>query len=445
MKRFLSSLAGRLVVWVVIAQALVSVPALVASLVIWQGPEDRYFFAQMNLSRIAAAAVTPADGGLVLRETPDLRAYRAARPGVRIAVLSARGALPGSSPDLAQALKPFGYPTIASVIMTLSDGPLAGSTLVVTPLTTSHGELVLAATDNPLRMDDVPALAAYMLGYLARVMGVVLLAGAIVTPLVIAAALRPLQAASREAARIDLKARSLRLPQGEGVPSELLPLVRSINGALARLEEGFERQQRYAAQAAHELRTPLAILAARIDADGPASEGLRRDVERMRRLVDQFLLATRLERGDVTLDQQVDLVALARNVVADCSPLALAEGRDLALSPKLDRLVVAGNRGALESALVNLIQNAIQVEPVGGTIEVLVREPAEVLVIDHGPGIAAGLRDQVFEPFWRGDERRPGGGLGLAIAREAAAAHGGGVQVCDTPGGGATFRFWIGT
>jgi signal transduction histidine kinase len=78
-------------------------------------------------------------------------------------------------------------------------------------------------------------------------------------------------------------------------------------------------------------------------------------------------------------------------------------------------------------------------------VEVVVRAPAEILVIDHGPGIPPAEREQVFEPFWRRDETYPGAGLGLAIVREAAAVHGGAISIEETLGGGATFRLRLGT
>lgn len=226
------------------------------------------------------------------------------------------------------------------------------------------------------------------------------------------------------------------------MPAELRPLVRSINAALDRLDAGVRQQQRFAAMAAHEMRTPLAILTARIDSLQGLSEadGMRGDIVRIRTLVDQLLFAARLERRDVLFDEAVDLVALARNVVAECAPLAVSIGRDLALVPEVDRLPATGSVRAIESAVSNLVQNAMRMEPVGGTVEVVVRAPADILVVDHGPGIPPAERGLVFEPFWRRDEAYPGAGLGLTIVREAAAVHGGSISIGETLGGGATFH-----
>lgn len=441
------SLAGRLVIWFVIVQSIVSVLALAAALFFGRQNGDEYTFSQMHLAQVVSAALAQDhDGRLTLQSTPALRAYLKERPGVHIAALRGREILPGSSPVLRAALDGIGRPQFLNATFKFTQAPLAGSTVTAAPVQTRWGDVVVVSTDNALRLSDVPALALHMSGYLIRVMGLVMLVSAVVTPLVIGRALRPLQQASQEAARIDLRSRHLRLPEGRGVPSELLPLVRSINVALHRLDEGFSRQQRFAAEAAHEMRTPLAILAARIDSQMEAgqSEGMRRDVERMRTLVDQLLLVARLERRDVRLDEELDLVALARDVVADCTPLAVAQGRDLALTPEVEHLPLRGSGPILQSALINLVQNAVRAEPHGGTVEVLVRAPGEILVVDHGAGVAPEDRERVFDPFWRRDEQHPGAGLGLTIVREAATAHGGEVSVEETPRGGATFRLTLG-
>lgn len=441
------SLAGRLVVWFVVFQSVVSVLAMAASLFLWRQVGDEYAFAQMHIADLVAEAlVQTSGGGLVIAPTPALAAFRAERPAVKVAAMRGREIIDGSSPELATALRGLGMPRFMNATFAFTEGPLAGSVAAGAAVQTRWGEVVVVSTDNPLQTADLPALSRYMFGYLVRVMGIVLLGSVLIVPLVIHRALRPLNEASKAAAKIDLRSRDLRLPDGEGVPSELLPLVRSINVALDRLDEGFSRQQRFAAEAAHEMRTPLAILAARIDSEHGAAQldGMRRDVERMRTLVDQLLLVARLERRDVRLEETIDLVALARDVVADCTPLALAAGRDLALAPDSERVLVQGGRQVLESALINLVQNAVRAEPVGGTVEIIVRAPGEILVVDHGAGVAPRDRESVFDPFWRRDEQHPGAGLGLTIVKETAVAHGGAIFVEETPGGGATFRLRIG-
>lgn len=443
MKRFSSSLAARLIVWFVLVQSLVSVLAMVVTLFLWRQPGDEYAFAQMHLEEVVMAAIRRGpDGQLALGETAALTAFRAERPDVEIAALQGTRILPGSSPVLAQALRDQGAPAFISATFVFSQGPLAGETATATTRDGPFGDIVVVGVGNRLRLADLPALGLYMGAYLVRVMILVMLGAAAVTPFVIGRALRPLQQAGREAARIDIRRRDLRLPVGEGVPSELAGLIGAINAALDRLDQGVRRQQRIAAEAAHELRTPLAVLAARIDSQ-PASDdqrAMRRDLERMRTLVDQLLLVARLEIADAPRDETFDLVALARDVVADCTPLALAQGRDLALVPDVERRMVRGSRRVIEGALTNLVNNAIRAEPVGGAVEVRVPDADELRVVDHGPGVPPHERELVFDPFWRRNDDHPGAGLGLAIVKQAALLHGGQAFVEETPGGGATFR-----
>jgi len=442
-----SSLVGRLIAPLIVLQSVLSLVALMLTLLFWEQPGDEYAFAQIHLQNLVVdALVKRPDGRLAITDTPAMADFHATRPHVRIAVLQDREALDGSSADLVAALRELGLPSFANATFALTQGPLAGAMVAASSVNTRWGAIVVVGTDNALQTADLPALVRYMLNYLVRVMVLVLLGAALIVPLVITRALRPLRDAAREAARIDLRSRAFRLPDGKGVPSELLPFIRSINAALDRLDEGFSRQQRYAAEAAHEMRTPLGVLAARIDSlsDSQAATGLRRDVERMRTLVDQLLFVAWLESRHVLPDEALDLIAVARTVVADCAPLAVAQGRDIALMPEVEHLPLHGNARAIESALTNLVQNAVRAEPPDGTVEVVVRPPAEILVIDHGAGIPAAERERVFEPFWRRDERHPGAGLGLTIVKEAAAAHGGTVAVDDSPGGGATFRLTLG-
>lgn len=443
MTRLRSSLAARLIVWFVLAQSAISILALAATLLVWRQTGDEYAFAQMNLERIVIAAVRPgADGRLILSETEDLTRFRRDRPRVQVAVFRDGSALPGSSPVLTDALSHMGNPGFINAQFVFQQGPLRGATTIGTLVRGPHGPLTVVASGNRIQLADIPALALYMGGYLLPVMTLVVLGAAVVTPFVIRQAMAPLRQASIQAAAIDLRRRDLRLPVGRGVPSELLGLIVAINAALDRLDEGVSRQQRFAAETAHELRTPLAILAARLDSLAPSETvgGMRRDLERMRLLVDQLLLIARLEARQLVMDEAVDLVALARDAVADCTPLAIASGRDLALLALADGATVRGNARVLHGALRNLVENAVRAEPVGGTVKIAVGPGLAVAVIDHGRGVDEADRDRIFEPFWRREDSHPGTGLGLAIVREAAQVHGGRVIVDDTPGGGATFR-----
>ncbi|CAN7550829.1 sensor histidine kinase [Caulobacter sp. LjRoot300] len=439
-----SSLAWRLVVWFVAVAAVASVLATAMSLLFWRQAGDEYAFAQMNLERVAVGALREdPDGGVRLADTGALSRFRQARPRAQVAVIWRGRVLEGSSPMLAQALTRLKGIGFLDASFVFGQGPLAGETAVATLVESRFGPVTVVGARNPMRPGDLPALALYMGGYLIRIVGLAALAAALVTPWVIGRALAPLKAASIQAAAIDVRRRDVRLPLNNTVPTEVAGLVRAINLALDRLDEGVSRQQRFAAEAAHELRTPLAILAARIDNLPPGDQvaGMRRDIERMPAMVDQLLMVARLEAGAARGEDLIDLVDLTRDVVADCSPLALAQHRRLALLPHCQTLLVRGDPRLLQSALRNLVENAIRAEPAGGRIDITVGPEPVVCVIDHGPGVPEEDRERVFEPFWRRRDGHPGAGLGLAIVREVARTHGGHVAVTVTPGGGATFRF----
>lgn len=253
--------------------------------------------------------------------------------------------------------------------------------------------------------------------------------------------LRPLKACSRQADSIGPAHPGSRIP-ATGVPSEVAPLVAAANLALDRLEQGFEAQRKFTAHAAHELRTPLAILTAGLESLPPGAEvkALRADAARMGRLVDQLLRVARLAALPQSSKQLVDLGAWAAGVIAQMAPWAVSELRPLAYEGPVEPVWVTADTDALEAALRNLIENAVHHSPPGLEVVVRVGRNGDLRVIDRGPGVAPDMRRRVFERFWRAPgQDGPGAGLGLAIVEEVAQALGGAVEVEDTEGGGATF------
>jgi signal transduction histidine kinase len=277
--------------------------------------------------------------------------------------------------------------------------------------------------------DVVPILVPFILA--AMVIGVYTIRNS----------LAPLAAVARQAAAITPSETHHRLTQ-KGLPRELMPLVAAVNGALDRLDEGFRRQREFTADAAHELRTPLAILAAHLEnlGDGGAAATLRDDVARMGRLVGQLLSVAQLEALAVAPDEVADLQALARDVAESLAPLAVQQGKEIAVVGADTPILVHGNGESLRQAIRNLAENAVQHTPQGTGVEIEVTAAPAIRVSDRGPGVPPALRERVTQRFWRADRSTgDGAGLGLAIVKRIADAHGGQLEIDDAPGGGARF------
>lgn len=271
-------------------------------------------------------------------------------------------------------------------------------------------------------------------------------------------ALAPLDETSRrvsdrDAARLDP------LPT-QNVPEELLPLVRQINALLARLSNSLHGQRRFLADAAHELRSPVAALALQvqlaerahsIDARVSAFQDLKRGIERSRRLVQQLLDFARLEPG-VPWEPlaPVDLAMVARDVVGSYAAHAEELGVDLGAEAP-GAVQVDGSESELHSLIANLVDNALRYAPRESAVTVSVRQigaMVEMAVIDSGPGIAAAERERVFERFHRvAGDMTSGSGLGLAIAKAIVERHDGSIRlaganpVAERPGLAVEIRF----
>lgn len=254
-------------------------------------------------------------------------------------------------------------------------------------------------------------------------------------------AMRPLHRASDRAKHISPTRLDVRLPTDD-MPPEILPLVKAVNQALDRLELGFRSQREFAADAAHELRTPLAILRTRIETlpHSEASRALGRDVENMSRVVSQLLDATELETAVVDPESVADLHEVGVEIAEFIAPLALKRGKSIELIGVDEPVLIVGNAEMIRRATRNLVENALHHTPEGTTIEIVVGQDGSISVIDNGDGVPPENRESIFKRFWRRSTRASGGaGLGLSIVKKIVEAHHGSITVEDAPGRGARF------
>ncbi len=235
----------------------------------------------------------------------------------------------------------------------------------------------------------------------------------------------------------------------QNAPHEIQPLLRAINGLMQKLGQTLEVQQRFVADAAHQLRTPLAGLTTQSEyalrQTDPESlrrslDQIRTSAERTNRLIHQLLMLARSEtsRDTPAVFEQLDLNALTREVASEWVPRAMSRDVDLGFEGQDGIVTISGNRILLHEMLANLIDNAIRYIPAGGKVTVRLSHPRQPLISveDNGLGIPVEERERVFERFHRlpgtgGD----GSGLGLAIVREIARTHGALVWITEGTGG----------
>ena len=236
--------------------------------------------------------------------------------------------------------------------------------------------------------------------------------------------LLPLRRASEAASRIAPRNMETRLSEA-AMPREMRPLIRAFNEALDRLQQGYRVQQEFLAAAAHELKTPLALIRGQVElSESEDRDLLLADLDRMARQVHQLLHLAEVSEAHNFKMAEIDLGAAATEAATFLQRLAQRAGVHLDLRVAEALAPRRADRGAVFVLLKNLIENAIQHSPRGAVVTVDLRANG-VSVRDEGAGIAPEHLGELFKRFWRGAARRDtGAGLGLAICQEIALAHG---------------------
>lgn len=211
------------------------------------------------------------------------------------------------------------------------------------------------------------------------------------------------------------------------IPNEIVPLADVVNRALARVEDGFEEQKHFVANAAHELRTPLTIIRTRIELselpDGLITDSLQ-DVTYMSRSVEQLLDLSRAQNSSTYLHKPIPIVKPVTDACQLLGPLVLREDKDLELIVTGNNdSVIYGDQGALTIACKNIIENSIKHGAVNGLIRVEVGDNW-ICFSDDGSGIDKENQTLALQEFWRSNQsNNDGSGLGLAIVNEICKAH----------------------
>ena len=439
-----SSLKWQLITRIVIAQALVVLLALALFVAfLWLSGFVHERYDRGVIDAIKDAVARDAEGHLILNNTPELAALRRDDKSLWFIIHDASGN------QLMEGTVPDAYRTMSNALSNVLEARLgddkAGAPrpdAIIRREDTSVGRiLMMASTGGRLTFGRLAEAVGE--GFKILVLPSLVLAamGALlVIPLIVRMTLRGASDIADKASQIEPERRGIRLST-QDVPAELSPLVEAFNGALERLDQGYSRQQRFLAQAAHELRTPIAILSARLHAlpESELKSDLTRDAARLGTLAGQLLDLQRLE-GQPDKFHAVNIVSAARQVVSDLAPLAFAAGYDVVFENDAEVINVLGDRQAIERAITNLFQNAIDHGDKKGTISVSVLEPAVIEVADEGKGIPSDMRKSVFEPFNRLGDNGPGAGLGLNLVQQIMALHDGSVEVGETSSGGASVR-----
>ena len=471
------SLFGEILDWMLAPLLLLWPMSVMLTWLVAQGIADRAFDRDLaEIARILARQVTvqsPAGGATVAGFSlpPGAAHILRAAPGddLHHQVLGLRGELLSGE---ARLPAPIDAPRPAAGELRFRDDRLDGRSVRVAYVWVPAPGLAAGQTAPLVQVAETPGkrsqLATEIIKGVILPQFLILPVAVLLVWLALARGIAPLNALQQRIRRRD--SHDLSPIDAREAPEEVAPLVQAINDLLARLDQSIGAQKHFLADAAHQLKTPLAGLRTQaelaqrqIDAGASDAQAVKRSLQQIARssqraahMVNQLLAMARAEDSGQHRQQRVSLARLAMETVHDFVPRALDKRIDLGYEgpehAAAKGLAVHGHPLLLRELIRNLVDNALQYTPAGGTVTVRVIEDpfGQVVVLqveDSGPGIAAGEREKVFQPFYRvlGSEA-DGSGLGLAIVREIAQQHGAEVVLEDAGArvrGGPGARFTL--
>ena len=310
------------------------------------------------------------------------------------------------------------------LVLGLSFVGLVGTMLLLVTVVIEY-QFTFASLSTP---EAFAAALREMLEHVAMPVLVLLVPMALAGLWVIRKAFLPLRLAAERIEAAEEGSRSFRIDTTE-MPDEAMPFTNAVNKLLHRLDRSAAQHEAFAADVAHELRTPLAALSLELDQiDHADATRLKSDVSSMKRLIDQLMLLAQMDAEDAThlRVERVVLSEVCADVISLLAPAIIRSGRTIALDGEDLRVSVLGRREALAAALRNLVENGNRVTPVGGTILIRVTSDACIHVRDGGEGLTRMRLNELIKRNRRSDNANPdGAGLGLAIVARIMAAHGG--------------------
>jgi len=323
------------------------------------------------------------------------------------------------------------------------------------PLATMRGPVGVLQVGQDLKLLEVTQTTLATVLVLLAIIAMVL--SAIAAWFMTGRALAPLSTMTQVATQItradDLQRR---IPIPHRVDDEVGQLIQAFNDTLERLEQLFTMQRRFLADVSHELRTPLTVikgnvgLVRKIGADEESLESIEHEVDRLTRMVGNLLLLAQAESGQVPFAMVP--IELGEVLVEVYQQMKILAGERVSVKlEEIDQIVVSGDRDRLKQVMLNLLGNAVQYTPPGGSVTLRlsrVDSQACLVVSDTGPGIPKDDLPHIFERFYRGEKSRhrstqTGFGLGLSIAFWIVRNHNGNIEVASEEGKGTTFTVWL--